>query len=145
MKKGAKIWEKGRDRRTYQNLPSDFSYGGVACVLRVDNNKFSRQFLQVTFEMLQMSQVRLSLLFSWEGLEPSPTQHMSNMVEGITGLCAKLLGAEELTVERKVRMWLTFTLWLLSLLTSTATIPCLCVLALANDVTTHNFYFRHFE
>ena len=36
-----------------------------------NNNKFSRQFLQVTFEMLQMSQVRLSLLFSWDGLEPS--------------------------------------------------------------------------
>jgi hypothetical protein len=36
-----------------------------------NNNKFPCQFLQVTFEMLRMSQVRISLLFSWDGLEPS--------------------------------------------------------------------------
>ncbi len=52
---------ESREKRTLQarqKLQSDFCYGGD------NNNNFSRQFLQVTSEMLQMAQVSISLLFS---------------------------------------------------------------------------------
>lgn len=41
-----------------------------------NNNKYSRQFIQVTFEMLHMSQVRLIVHFSWDGLEPILQLHL---------------------------------------------------------------------
>ena len=61
MEKGAKIWEKGREGRTWDFASAPrFTIGFFLRWrdLRVDNNnKFSRQLVQVTFEMLQMSQV----------------------------------------------------------------------------------------
>jgi hypothetical protein len=75
MYTSGEIWEKSKERRTWDSCKRAKIYT-IGFFLRrrglqVDNNKLSRQFLQVTFEMLQMSQVRLSLLFSWGGLEPS--------------------------------------------------------------------------
>jgi hypothetical protein len=52
-----------------QILQPNFSYGGVACQLRTTTN-FPTNFAS-NIEMLWMSQVRLSLLFSWDELEPS--------------------------------------------------------------------------
>jgi hypothetical protein len=75
VKKGWKYERKvGRDRLGYPASMPNITVGFFLwrCGLQVENNnKFSHQFLQVTFEMLQMSQVRLSLLFSWDGLQPS--------------------------------------------------------------------------
>ena len=51
------------------NLLSDISQEVyITCELTTTTNFYIN--LQVTFEMLQMSQVCLALLFSWDGLEP---------------------------------------------------------------------------
>jgi hypothetical protein len=103
-KKARKYERKvGRDGLGYPASAPNFSVGFFLRRrgLRVENNnKFSRQFLQVIFAMLQMSQVRLSLLFSWYGLESNQVYFTIYEYNTVSSITMQLYGLEGPTYKR---------------------------------------------